>query len=147
MSGVSNSSSRSGTCRLTRQKSKCSGPVSSASSLDLPGAQRRSLRRAARAAFSSAKAGGTRQTGCRVPAANGLTALATSPARWLKITDLPMFVPPTTATTNSGGASNCGNSLLASSSNHSWPRGEGTPSLIVFASSDPDRRVQMADLL
>ena len=69
----------------------------------------------------SSQPGGTRHTGCFVPAANGVAALAVSPARWLKTTDLPMFVPPTMATISSGGPSTCGSSLQRSSSNHLGP--------------------------
>ena len=47
----------------------------------LPGAQLRSPRRAAPMPPGRPKPGGTRQTGCFVPAASGLAALAISPAR------------------------------------------------------------------
>src|SRR5439155_6594055 len=62
---------------------------------------------------------GTRQTGCFVPEANGLVALARPPAKWLKMTLLPMFVPPTTATTRKASSVNCGSSLRSSNSNQS----------------------------
>src|SRR5215469_4146469 len=104
-SGVSNSSNRGGTESATRQKIKCSAQSVRASFSDC---QRRSSKpsnsRETRSA-SSSKPGGTRQTGCLVPAASGLTALAFWPARWLNTTDLPMLVPPTTATTSAGLAS------------------------------------------
>ena len=75
-----------------------------------------------------------------MPAASGLAALATSPASWLKIDDLPMFVPPTIATTKSGGRSSCAKSLFRSRSNHSWPAGGGTPAAAASGSSAPIAR-------
>ena len=83
-SGASSSSSRGGIVGPTRQNSRFSAESPSGSSADCQACRSNgSNSRANRA--GSAKCGGTRHTGCFVPAASGLAALATSPASWLKI--------------------------------------------------------------
>jgi len=125
-SGASNSSNRGGMFALVRQKSRFSAESASGSSAAVHCSKENDLK-SRRSDSGSSTPGGARQTGCFVPAASGLEALATSPARWLKMTDLPMFVPPTIPTTKSGAESTCGSSLLRSSSNHSRPSGPATP--------------------
>lgn len=80
MSGVSNNSKRGGIAAPVRQNKRCSGVSASGSSA---ACQRRNSNpvKSRASAVSSLKSSGTRQTGCRVPAASGLTALAISPAR------------------------------------------------------------------
>jgi len=125
-SGASITSRRSGRLSDRRQNSRSSADSCSGSSALLHDRSSKGVNQRASSCGSSAPAG-TRQTGCRVPAARGLTPLATSPARWLKMTDLPIFVPPTMAATSSGRSSSWARSLRPSSSNHCRPASGATP--------------------
>ena len=143
-SGASTSTSRGGTWLPSRQKIRSVGASKSGSSADCQACNSKCSKSRPSSAGSS-QPGGTRQTGCFVPAASGVAVLAVSPARWLKTTDLPMFVPPTMATINSGGPCNCGSSLRWRRSNHSRPCGGPTPTRWAAGASTFDRAGQLRD--